>query len=63
MAQRKLKVLVVGMDERCDDRRAWSGTVYHAIKGFECADYDVDYLWTLRNCHPPSSLKIDIHTM
>lgn len=39
-----MKVLVIGDSFSAEDRRAWSGTVYQAIKGLERAGFEVDYL-------------------
>lgn len=46
-----MRALVISMNQDRDDRRAWSGTVYQAIKGLERAGYEVDYLWALRDHH------------
>lgn len=41
---RKPRILFIGYSETRDDRKAWSGTVYQALKGLERAGYEVDYL-------------------
>lgn len=45
-----MKVLFISMGESAEDRKAWSGTVFQAIKGLERAGFDVEYLSAMRDC-------------
>ena len=43
------KILFISTSSSPDDRRAWSGTVYQALKGLQKAGFEVDYLSALRD--------------
>lgn len=49
MHLRSKRILFISTSETCEDRIAWSGTVYQAYKGLKMAGFKVDYLSAMRD--------------
>ncbi len=44
-----MRLLFISASTTANDRIAWSGTVYQALKGLERAGFEIDYLYAMRD--------------